>query len=222
MTRQVAAGERFLSAGNYAKGYQILDNIGENNPASAEAALKVADTYFVHHAYLRAKAHYKNAIARGNRTAGELGLGRVMLATNEAVLAEQQFLTILNVRPQSAEALNGLGVALDLQGRHQEAQHQYTKLLESLPTDRNGNNNLAVSYILAGRQGEASNHLGELARSYLDDPVIRQNLAMAQVLTGDRYAAEKTFALDMSRTEAMHNVRTLEQLSRRGVLTAVR
>lgn len=218
VTQQVAAGERFLSAGEYAKGYQILDNVDQNNPGSAEAALKVADAYFVHHAYLRATAYYNNAIERGNRTAGELGLGRVMLATNQATLAEQRFLTVLNQHPNSAEALNGLGVALDLQGRHQEAQYQYHKLLKRAPTNRNGNNNLALSYMLSGRNREAASHLGELARSYLDDPVIRQNLAIALVLTGDHSSAEKTFALDINRTEALHNIRTIEQLYRKGVL----
>ena len=90
------------------------------------------------------------------------GVGRLRLATSPAE-AEQLFLQILAKQPRNPVALNNLGIARDLQGRHQDAQTAYGAAIGIAPDMRAPQVNLALSMALSGRAGDASRLMRPIA-----------------------------------------------------------
>ena len=85
----------------------------------------------------------------------------------------------------------GLAVALDLQGRHQEAQELYETLLQS----RNGDLTLQVNYgaslIFSGEAEKAISVLSSAVRYPGAPPQARMNLALALAFMGENDKADK-------------------------------
>ena len=97
-------------------------------------------------------------------------------------------------RPDDRTALNNLGVALDLQGKHPAAQAVYAKLLNLNPSDRQASVNMALSLSLSG---QASRSVAMLrgARARPDaTPGLRHDLAVALALSGRQRRGGKTAA----------------------------
>ena len=102
-----------------------------------------------------AEAEYQQALGIDSRSVGAMiGLGRISLATRPAE-AEVLFLQVLDRRPRNAAALNNLGIARDLQGRHAAAQTAYGEAIAAAPDMRAAQVNLALSFALSGRGPEA-------------------------------------------------------------------
>src|SRR4051794_15232935 len=80
--------------------------------------------------------------------------GRSQLARHQAEPALATFTSVLGTEPENIPALNGLGVALDMLGRHDEAQTAYRQVLAIAPGDMIASNNLGHSLTLAGRYAE--------------------------------------------------------------------
>ena len=110
--------------------------------ADADAALDMrpeADT-----AYRRVLALKPDSVE------ARMGLGRLSLADNPAA-AEAMFLDVLARDPRNAKALNDLGIARDLQGRHTDAQAAYRQALGIVPEMQAATTNLALSLALSRR-----------------------------------------------------------------------
>ena len=107
------------------------------------------------------------------------GLGRLSLAEQPAA-AEAWFLQVLDRQPRSAVALNDLGIARDLQGRHAAAQAAYGEAIAAAPAMRAPQVNLALSLALSGRAAEA----GRLARPVAGaaDATVQERHVLAAVL----------------------------------------
>jgi Flp pilus assembly protein TadD len=103
------------------------------------------------------------ALAPGSAEA-QMGLGRLDLATNPAQ-SEVLFLQVLSEHPRDPVALNDLGIAQDLQGRHGAAQASYAKALGVSPNMQAPLTNLAMSLALSGKVPQAEDLLAPLARS---------------------------------------------------------
>lgn len=110
-----------------------------------------------------AGASFAAALAANPGLPGALiGVGRLRLAT-DPVDAEKLFLQALTKQPRNPIALNNLGIARDLQGRHQDAQTAYSEAIGAAPDLRAPQVNLALSMALGGRAAEASRLLRPLA-----------------------------------------------------------
>ena len=119
----------------------------------------------------------------------QLGLGRLRLATDPK-RAEELFLRVLAKDPRDAAALNNLGIARDLQGRHSEAQKAYGEAIAANPDMRAAQVNLALSIALEGRTADAVRLLTPLGNSA--DATIRERHDLAAVLAMDGRVAEAT------------------------------
>lgn len=117
------------------------------------------------------------------------GVGRLRLAT-DPVEAERLFLQALSKQPHNPIALNNLGIAQDLQGRHQDAQTAYGEAIQAAPDMRAPRVNLALSMALNGRTEEASRLLSPMA----DQPTAtsRERHDFAAVLAMEGRSAEAT------------------------------
>lgn len=91
-----------------------------------------------------------------------IGIGRLRLTTDPAT-AEQMFMNALKQKPRDSVALNNLGIARDLQGRHKDAQMAYAEAIAAAPDARAPQVNLALSLALSGRAAEATRMLQPLA-----------------------------------------------------------
>ena len=109
-----------------------------------------------------------------------IGTGRLRLATDPAG-AEQIFMQALAVSPRDAVALNDLGIARDLQGRHHDAQIAYAEAIGANPDARAPQVNLALSMAMSGRASEGARMLRPLAEN--DTATVRERHDYAAVLT---------------------------------------
>lgn len=128
---------------------------------------------------------------------GHIGLGRVLLGT-DAVEAEQEFLAVLALAPDTAVAANNLGIARDLQGHHPEAQAAYRRALGLAPSMQAASVNLALSLSMSGHAAEAVPLLRPLAEGPNSDAKMRQNLAAALAMSGQRASAARLLSRDLA------------------------
>jgi Flp pilus assembly protein TadD len=133
----------------------IADGILASNPTSKEALLVQGDALTGLGRLDEATNSFEEVLAqdRGSVTA-LIGLGRVRLVTDPAG-AETLFLEALQYRARNPVALNDLGIARDLQGRHADAQAAYREALGSDPEMSAARVNLALS-LEAERQSTAT------------------------------------------------------------------
>ena len=108
-----------------------------------------------------------------------MGLGRLRL-TSDPQRAEALFSHVTANDPRNAAALNDLGVARDMQGRHADAQTAYGLAIAADPDMRAAQVNLALSLALAGRPAEGVHMLAPIANK--PDATTRERHDLAAVL----------------------------------------
>ena len=99
--------------------------------------------------------------------------------------------------PDDAASMNDLGIALDLQEKHDEAQAAYHAALARQPAMIAAQVNLGLSLALGGAPDRALAILRPLASDPDADGRVRGNLAVALSLAGDQQAARNLLAADM-------------------------
>lgn len=103
----------------------------------------------------------------------------------------------MEIAPNDVAALNDLGIALDLQDRHEEAQGVYQSALAQHPGMHAAQVNLGLSLALAGATDRALTILRPLADDPAADGKVRDDLAVALTLAGDKAAAGKLLQANM-------------------------
>ncbi|UCJ16341.1 tetratricopeptide repeat protein [Pseudomonas sp. MM211] len=116
------------------------------------------------------------------------GLGRARLALGQAALAEGDFRCATDAQPNNLQALNGLGVAYNLQKRDEDARQQFEKALAIDPGYSPALNNLALSWLASGDSSRAIGLLNQ-ARGQ-GDISLQLNLALAYVFSGHEDTAK--------------------------------
>ena len=137
-----------------------------------------------------------------NRALGEakVGLGRIALAVNPAK-AEALFLDALTSNPRDPTALNDLGIARDLQGRHAEAQTAYGEAIAAAPELRAPQVNLALSMAMTGRAGEAVRIMRPIGGRPEATARERHDLAAVLAMDGKSDEAAKLLRTDLDGTQ---------------------
>ena len=88
-----------------------------------------------------------------------------MIALHRPERAIERYAALVAADPKDLRAVNGLGVAYDLAGRHAEAQATYRRGLDREPENVALRNNLGLSLALAKRPEEAIPILRRVAES---------------------------------------------------------
>ena len=104
------------------------------------------------------------------------------------------------------KAQNGIGIALDYLGQHEDAEIHYRLALRGQPDDLVTLNNLAHSYVLAGKYDEAIALLEPHASDKHATPELRQNLAEAYGLNGMYVDAERLARADLKPQDVKRNL----------------
>jgi Flp pilus assembly protein TadD len=157
-----------------------------------------------------AEASYTKALAAAPHSVGaQIGLGRLRLRSDPGQ-AQVLFLSVLEREPRNKIALNDLGIAYDLQGKHASAQGSYRKALGVDPAMRAAEVNLALSMALSGQASEAVRILRPLAKAPGTSKRERHDLGMALALAGDDQEAVRVLGEDMTAEQIEHAVRAYQ------------
>ena len=123
----------------------------------------------------------------------QMGLGRTLVQADPAG-AEAAFLAALTEQPNDSAALNDLGIARDMLGRHADAQDAYRKALAVSPEATDVKMNLGLSLALTGDKDAAVGVLKEAAAV----PAAVQNrpreLAADLAMAGDQTGASQVLS----------------------------
>ncbi|MCW3475821.1 tetratricopeptide repeat protein [Limobrevibacterium gyesilva] len=191
-----------IASGTPAVALQALEGMLATNPRNTDALLRHARANMMLGNSSAAEASYRRALAvDGRLTEAQVGLGRILLASN-AAQAEKLFEQALARDAKNPAILNNLGVARDLQGRHAQAQDAYLQALALAPDLTSARTNLGLSLSVSGKPEEGATMLGQLARDGNADRRARDNLALALALSGRTGEADKVLREEMSAADA--------------------
>jgi Flp pilus assembly protein TadD len=173
----------------------------ESDPGNIQALLQQGDALAAMGRGDAAEEAFRRVLALNSATAVQsrrawLGVARADLGAGRAEAAEAAYRTVLATAPADPSAHDGLGISLDLQGRHAEAQAEYRVTLTAADND-GARVNLGLSLAMSGDAAGAVAVLGPLARDPAASRRVRHNLAFALALAGDRNGAERILAPDM-------------------------
>ncbi len=151
-----------------------------------------------------------------NNTDALIGTGRLRLATDPAG-AEQLFMKALGVNPRDAVALNNLGIARDLQGRHHDAQAAYSEAIGANPDARAPQINLALSMAMSGRAREATRIIRPLAENDAATARERHDYAAVLTMAGRPEEATQFLMPELSAPQAAEAVSAFRGMPSQGV-----
>ena len=172
-----------LAGGSPNVAFEICDKNLARHPNDADLLACKGDALALMGRTSEAVGAYEAALARdAGAPDALLGLGRLRLASDPAA-AETLFLRSLSRNPRNAAALNNLGIARDLQGRHLDAQTAYGEAIAAAPDLRGPQVNLALSLAMTGKSGEAVRLLRPIAER--PDASTRERHDLAAVLSMD-------------------------------------
>lgn len=144
---------------------------------------------------------FSHALKRdGSSVRAIVGLGRLKLATDPSA-AETLFLQALQRDPRDTTALNDLGIARDLQGRHTDGQTAYRQALAITPELTAAQVNLALSLAMTGQGDNALRIMRPLAITPGASRKLRHDYAAVLAMAGDRAEAERILSADLSPDE---------------------
>jgi hypothetical protein len=148
---------------------------------------------------------YQGLLAKDpNSTRATIGMGRIKL-TKDPAAAAALFEQVLRRDPKNLTALNNLGIARDLMGRHAEAQKVYHEALAINPDLDSAKVNLALSMAMSG-QGPAAVQLLKAKATEPGAPLkVRHDYAVVLAMAGNRPEAERVLSENLSPDE-IHQV----------------
>jgi Flp pilus assembly protein TadD len=193
----IEVAQAALRGGSPQIALQIAGNILAREPSN-EAALVVQGESLTALGRLdEATTSFESVMQRDpSSIAAHIGLGRVRLGSDPAG-AEVLFLEALKREPRNAVALNDLGIARDLQGRHADAQKAYREAMAANSNMSAARVNLALSLAMDGQARDAVQLLRPLASDPGASRQLRHDLAAVLAMGGDRAEAERILSKDL-------------------------
>ena len=180
---------------------EITNGILARNPDNEAALLTQGEALTALQRLDEAEVSFTRALAvNPTSVGGDIGLGRLRLG-RDPVAAEQLFLEAIKHEPRNGVALNDLGIARDLQGRHTEAQEAYRQALGVAPDMTAAQVNLALSLAMSGQSKDAVQMLRPLANAPGASSQMRHDLAAVLTMGGDKAEAERILSKDLSANE---------------------
>ncbi len=203
-----------LSSGSGELAYNICESLLAERQTDSRLLVCRGDALAAMGRNAEAISSYEAALASDSKSAAaKVGLGRVSLVI-DPVRAEAMFLDALTSDPRNAIALNNLGIARDLQGRHAEAQTAYAEAIASAPDMRAPQVNLALSYAMTGRAGEALRIMRPIGTRADATQKERHDLAAILAMNGKSDEASRLLRPELSGAETDEAVSGFQALPR--------
>ena len=197
----IGVADAALRGGSPQIALQVVSNVLATSPNNTQALVIQGEALTELGRLDEAAASFTAALTPNRQSIRAIvGLGRVKLASDPPA-AEALFLEALQREPRNAVALNDLGIARDLQGRHADAQAAYRQALAADPDMNGAQVNLALSLAMSGRSQDALRLLQPLASDPGASPQTRHDLAAVLAMSGDRAGAATILSKDLSPAE---------------------
>lgn len=203
--RQQIAKE-FMDRGNLKASETALLAIEKDYPLSFDNSILLGEVYLKQKKPGAARKQFEKARQIQANQVAWTGIGRAELASNRAKSAQKAFDVALKISPGYVPALNGHGVAHDLQGSHKVAQQIYREILKRKPYFRPALINLSLSHALSGNTARGRDLLEDLLTTGKPGAQVRQNLALIYMIERNEIAALKVAKIDISEYQAMQNI----------------
>lgn len=153
--------------------------------------------------YPEALAALDRAVAIGGATPERLlAQGRIGLESGDVPAAARAYSRVLEADPVNVEALNGVGVAEDLERHHELARERYNQALSLAPGDWRVRSNLAMSLLMSGHAEQAADAVASADRDPAAPRRARHDLALALVAAGRREQAIGILRANMPAVDA--------------------
>ncbi|HET6308597.1 MAG TPA: tetratricopeptide repeat protein [Rhodopila sp.] len=186
-----ALADAALSTGTPEVALRLSDATLAKDPADADALTRRGQALTELGQLGEARASLQKAVTIAPRNARALlALGRVQLPVDPAG-AESDFASALQQDSQNAAAMNDLGIARDLLGRHTAAEAAYRGAIAAQPNMAAAHVNLALSLAMTGRGGEAIRLVQPLADAPEASRKIKEDYAAVLAMAGERDAASR-------------------------------
>jgi Flp pilus assembly protein TadD len=196
-----AASKAALTAGTPELVLRLADATLVQHPADVHALLDRGVALTELGRLGEARDSLRKAVAgRPHDTTALLALGRVELPVDPAA-AEADFQLVLQKDGRNAAALNDLGIARDLQGRHADAEASYRSAMAAQPTMVAAEVNVALCLAMSGQGSDAVQLLRPLAEAPDATQKIKENFAAVLAMAGQREAAERILAASLAANE---------------------
>jgi Flp pilus assembly protein TadD len=209
----VKEADEARQAGNLDMALPLYGRALQANPQGFEAKLGLGQTYLSIGANSEAAAQFRDVLTqRESNAAARRGLATALIGMGQPTLAEEQVAALLQSDASDYRALNVLGVALDMQGRHAEAQANYRRAIQLAPNYLPTRSNFGLSLAITGPAQEAVAQLAPIATARGSDGRVRQNLAFAYAMAGDFENALQISRRDLDEKSAQQQLYYYMQL----------
>jgi Flp pilus assembly protein TadD len=190
--------ETALHSGAGQVALQVSESVLRASPNNTNAKEVKGDALTLLGQYDDATAVYQGLLAGDpNSVRANIGMGRIKLMSDPAT-AEALFQQVLKRQPKDLTALNNLGIARDLQGRHADAQVAYHQALAIDPGLKSAQVNLSLSMAMNG-QGAAAVQMAKASASEPGASVkVKHDYAVVLAMAGNRSEAERVLSESMS------------------------
>lgn len=200
-TPGISVAEAALQGGAGQVALQVSDAILREQPDNITAREIKGDALTLLGQYDQATAVFQALLAKNpDSVRANTGLGRIKLASDPAA-AEALFQQILKRDPRDQTALNNLGIARDLQGRHAEAQTIYRQALAVNPELASAQVNMALSMAMSGQGAAAVQLLRPRATEAGASVKVKHDYAVVLAMAGQRAEAERVLGETMTPEE---------------------
>lgn len=135
-----------------------------------------------------------------------LELAKSKIAAGKAQSAIRVLTDAVGVFPNDWEVHSTLGIALDLERRHDEAMLHYEKAYALSEDNAAVLNNMALSAALSGNINKAISLLQNAPRLARHNPQLRQNLAFFYAIKGDMETARTLSEMDLDEQDVQANM----------------
>jgi tetratricopeptide (TPR) repeat protein len=197
--------EAALQGGSGEIALQVSEGVLHDSPNNVRALEIKGDALSLLGDYDDAIPIYQSLLAKDpNSVRATIGMGRIKLAKDPAAAAAL-FEQVLRREPKDLTALNNLGIARDLQGRHADAQTVYRQALAISPDLDSAKVNLALSMAMSGQGAAAVQLLKAKANEPGAPTKIRHDYAVVLAMAGNRPEAERVLSENLSPDE-VHQV----------------
>jgi Flp pilus assembly protein TadD len=184
-----------MQAGAPDMALRVAEIVLAREPHDVAAMVAKGQALYAMGALDQARAAYREAVAADPTNAdAQIGLGRTLVRADPHG-AETAFLAALARQPDNVLALNDLGIARDMMGRHQEAQAVYRHALVVSPDSTDVQTNLGLSLALSGDRTGALQTLQPVVNAPQATPMQRADLAVAVAGSAPKPTAAVTEAM---------------------------
>jgi Flp pilus assembly protein TadD len=146
--------EAAMSSGAPDLALRVADIVLARRPDDVPATLARADALYAMGDMDQSRAAYRRAVMlQPSNAAAQIGLGRTLVRADPQG-AEAAFAAAAAQQPDNVTALNDLGIARDMLGRHADAQKAYRMALAVSPDSADVRTNLNLSLALGGEPAD--------------------------------------------------------------------